>query len=130
MACAVRRLRIGSALPLGCALAALWPAPATASALRLFTPDTLEVSGDLRLVAVDGEESWVDGGFGKLRSGSDGGLRLQPQLGNAELVWQPQFTWSLSATVVGSLQGGQRIQAGLFLAGGCAGEARQLEYDP
>ena len=57
MACAVRRLRIGSALPLGCALAALCPAPAAASNLRLFTPDTLEVSGDVRLVAVNGEKS-------------------------------------------------------------------------
>ena len=36
--------------------------------------DTFEISGDLRLVAVDGEKSWVDGGFGKLRSGSDGDL--------------------------------------------------------
>jgi hypothetical protein len=116
MACAVRRLRIGSALPLGCALAALWPAPASASDPRLFTPDTLEVSGDLRLVAVDGEKSWVDGGFGKLRSGSDGDWKLQPQLGNADLIWQPQFTWSLSATVVGSVQGGQRTQAGLSQA--------------
>ena len=116
MACAVRRLRNGSALPLGCALAALWAAPASASDLRLFTPDTLEISGDLRLVAVGGEKSWVDGAFGKLRSGSDGDWKVQPQLGNADLVWQPQFTWSLSATVVGSVQGGQRTQAGLSQA--------------
>jgi hypothetical protein len=116
MACAARRLRTGSALPLGCALAALCSTPATASDLRLFTPDTLEVSGDVRLVAVNGEESWLDGGFGKLRSGSDGDLRVTPQLGNANLIWQPQFTWSLSATVVGSLQGGERTQAGLSQA--------------
>ncbi len=116
MACAVRRLRIGSALPLGCALAALCPAPAAASNLRLFTPDTLEVSGDVRLVAVNGEKEWLDGGFGKLRSGSDGDLRLSPQLGNANLVWQPQFSWSLSATIVGSVQGGARTQAGLSQA--------------
>ena len=109
-----KRLRIGSAIPLGCALAALWAAPANAeSDLKLFTADTLEVTGDLRLVAVDGEKSWVDGGFGKLRSGSDGDLRVRPQLGNANLIWQPQLTWSLSATVVGSLQGGQRTEAGL-----------------
>ncbi|HEY7006467.1 MAG TPA: hypothetical protein VH392_08290, partial [Sphingomicrobium sp.] len=31
-------------------------------------------------------------------------------------VWKPQFTWSLSATVVGSLQGGERTQAGLSQA--------------
>jgi hypothetical protein len=116
MACAARRLRIGSALPLGCALAALCPASAAASDLRLFTPDTLEVSGDLRLVAVNGETGWLERGFGKLRSGSDGDLRVRPEPGNASLVWQPQFTWSLSATIVGSLQGGERTQAGLSQA--------------
>ena len=116
MACAVRRLRIRSALPLGCALASLCPSPAAASDLRLFTPDTWEVSGDVRLVAVDGEKSWLEGGFGKLRYGSNGDLSVRPRLGNADLVWQPQFTWSLSATVVGSLQGGPRMQAGLSQA--------------
>jgi hypothetical protein len=116
MACAVRRLRSRGALPVGCALAALCGSPAEASDLHLFTPETLELSGDVRLVAVNGEESWVDGGFGKLRSGSHGDWKLQPQLGNVDLVWKPQFTWSLSATIVGALQGGQRTQAGLSQA--------------
>jgi hypothetical protein len=115
MASAAKRLRIGSAIPLGCGLAALWASPAGAQA-RLFTPDAFEVSGDARLVAVDGEKSWVDGGFGRLRSGSDGGTRFQPQLGNASLVWKPQFSWSLGAAVVGSVQGGQRTEAGLSQA--------------
>ena len=114
MGCAARRLRRRGAIPLGCALAALWAAPATAeSDLKL---DKFEISGDVRLVAVDGEKSWVDGGFGKLRSGSDGDLRVQPQLGNASLVWKPQFTWSLGATVVGRVEGGHRTQAGLSQA--------------
>jgi hypothetical protein len=117
MGCVARRLRNWGAFPLGCALASLWAAPASAqSDLKLFTPDTLEVTGDLRLVAVDGEKSWVDGGFGKLSSGSDGDWHLGPQLGNANLIWQPQFTWSLGATVVGSVQGGERTQAGLSQA--------------
>jgi hypothetical protein len=116
MACIASRLFASGALPLGCALAALCPAPATASDLRLFTRDTLEVTGDVRMVAIDGEKSWLDGGFGKLRSGSHGDLHAQPQLGNANIIWQPQFTWSLSATVVGSLQGGERTQAGLSQA--------------
>jgi len=117
MGCDARRLRNRGAIPLGCALAALWSTPASAASdLKLFTADTLELSGDLRLVAVDGEKSWVDGGFGKLRSGSDGDLLVQPQLGNASLVWKPQFTWSLGATIVGSLQGGQRTEAGLSQA--------------
>jgi hypothetical protein len=110
------RLRICSALPLGCALAALCAAPAGASDLKLFTPHNFELTGDLRLVAVDGPKSWVDGGFGKLRSGSNGDVRVRPQLGNANLIWQPQFTWSLGATVVGSIQGGERTDAGLSQA--------------
>src|SRR5438132_9593863 len=117
MGSVARRLRIGSAIPLGCALAALWATPAYAeSGLRLFNPDAFELSGDVRLVAVDGEKSWVDGGFGKLRSGSDGDLRVRPQLGNASLVWKPQFTWSLGAIVAGSVQGGERTEAGLSQA--------------
>ena len=117
MRCVVWRLRSGCAIPLGCALAALWGAPATAqSDLKLFDRDAFQVSADVRLVAVDGESSWVDGGFGKLRSGSDGDVRVQPQLGDASLVWKPQLTWSLGATVVGSVQGGQRTDAGLSQA--------------
>jgi hypothetical protein len=117
MACVARRLRSRGAIPLGCALAALWAAPAAAeSGAHLFTADAFELSGDVRLVAVGGERSWVDGGFGKLRSGSDGEFRVQPELGNVSLVWKPQFTWSLGAIVVGSLQGGQRTDAGLSQA--------------
>ena len=93
-----RRLGNGGAIPLGCALTALWPAPANAqSGAQIFTRDAFEISGDVRLVAVDGEKGWVDGGFGKLRSGNDGDFRIQPQLGNVSLVWKPQFTWSLGA---------------------------------
>src|SRR5256885_1858116 len=112
-----RRPRNGGAIPLGCALAALWAAPATAqSEAQIFSRNAFEISGDVRLVAVDGEKSWVEGGFGKLRSGSDGDFRIQPQLGNVSLVWKPQFSWSLGAIVVGSLQGGERTQAGLSQA--------------
>ncbi|HEX8938034.1 MAG TPA: hypothetical protein VF776_07175 [Sphingomicrobium sp.] len=116
MCCVVRRLLDRSAVPLGCALAALWVAPASADELKLFTADTFEISGDMRLVAVDGERSWIDGGFGKLRSGSNGKLRVRPELGNAALVWKPQFTWSLGAIVAGSVQGGDRTGAGLSQA--------------
>ena len=117
MGCVARRLRNLGAIPVGCALAALWATPANAETdLKLFTPDAFEVSADVRLVAVNGEKSWVDGGFGKLRSGSDGDLRVLPELGNASLVWKPQFTWSLGAIVVGEIEGGQRTDAGLSQA--------------
>src|SRR3954449_1498528 len=108
----------GSAAPVVCALAALWASPASAeSSFKLFSPDTVELVGDVRVVAVDGEESWVDGGFGKLRSSGGGDdFRVRPQLGNVNLVWQPQFTWSLFAVIVGSLEGGDRTEAGLSQA--------------
>jgi hypothetical protein len=109
-----KRLLVRSAVPAACAFAPLWVSPAAAA--DFFSPDTLEASGDLRLVAVDGEKSWVDGGFGKLRSGRNGDLRVTPQLGNVSLVWKPQFTWSLGATAVGSLQGGELTEAGLSQA--------------
>ncbi|MFL6732002.1 MAG: hypothetical protein ACJ8EP_06610 [Sphingomicrobium sp.] len=117
MGSTARRLLTKGAIPAGCALAALWASPATArSDLELFGANNFELSGDVRLVAVNGEESWVDGGFGKLRSGSEGDLRLTPQLGNASIVWKPQFTWSFGAVLVGSLQGGERTEAGLSQA--------------
>ena len=118
MGCVALRLRIGSAIPLGCALAMLWATPALAdSDLKLFSADNFELTGDVRIVIADGEKGWVRGGFGKLRSSGDGDdVRLRPQLGNVNLIWQPQFTWSVSATVVGSLQGGERTEAGLSQA--------------
>jgi len=117
MARAAKRLLVRSAMPLGCALAALWADPARAdSGFDLISPGTFELSGDLRLVGVDGEKSWVDRGFGKLRSGSDGDFRVRPQLGNVNLIWKPQFAWSLGATVVGSLQGGDRTEVGISQA--------------
>src|SRR5215471_17485889 len=117
MECAARRLLAGSAGPLACVLAALSAGPARAeSDFDLLSARNLEITGDARFVAVNGEKSWVNGGFGKLRSGSNGDWKVEPQLGNVNLIWQPQFTWSLSAVVVGSLQGGDRTQGGLSQA--------------
>jgi len=118
MACVHKRLLRGGAGPLALALGWLWSAPAGAqSSVRLFSPDTFEFTGDVRFVAADGEKSWVRGGFGKLRSSGDGSdVRARPQLGNANLIWKPQFAWSLSAIVVGSLEGGERTRAGLSQA--------------
>ena len=111
-----KRLLVRSAVPAACVAAVLWAGPAQASDLDLFSAETLELNGDFRVVATDGEKSWVNGGFGKLRSGSDGDVRAKPELGNANLIWKPQLTWSLGATIVGSLQGGARTEAGLSQA--------------
>lgn len=79
-----------------------------ASAEELFAPETLSASIDLRMVAVDGEKSWVRDGFGKLRWGATGdGYRLRPHAVEGALIWQPRFTWSLSGTAVVAAQQGQ-----------------------
>lgn len=71
----------------------------------LFSRDTLSGQIDLRLVAADGETSWIDGRVGKARFGDNHqGLRL----GEAALVWNPRLSDTLSAVVVGESQDGQR----------------------
>ncbi len=88
--------------------------PCAAADLDLFSAETLSLSGNVRLSATHGEESWVDGGYGKLgTSGGGDSLKFKPQIGEINLAWQPRFSWSLSATVVGTLQGGERPEAGL-----------------
>jgi hypothetical protein len=83
-------------------------------ALDLFSSETLTLTGDVRLVGVNGEASWVDDGFGKLRFGADStATRVKPVFGEASLVWQPRFSWSLSGTVVALAQGEGRTEAGL-----------------
>lgn len=91
------------------------PNVAEAADLDLLSPATLSVTGDIRLVAASGDETWLDEGFGKLRaSGSaDSGLRTKPEVGSADLIWQPRAGFAWSATVVGTVQGGERLEAGL-----------------
>ena len=98
------------------AAALLAASAANAGEIDFLSAETLSLHGDLRLVAVNGEESWTDEGFGRLRSGSDGDWRVKPELGNVDLVWQPRFGWALSATIVGSIQGGERTEAGISQA--------------
>ena len=113
-----KRVFCGCAAPIACAVAALWTCPAPAqSDVKIFTDDTVELVGDVRVAAADGQKSWLDGGSGKLRSGSEGNeFKLRPELGNVSLVWKPQFGWALSGTVVTSVQGGERTQLGLSQA--------------
>ena len=113
------RVRSISASPLACRLIALaaigCPAPALAEGADLVSPETVSVTGTVSLAATDGEKSWVDGGFGKLSTSgtNDGDWRARPLLSEANLIWQPRFSWSLSATVVGTFHGGERNEAGI-----------------
>ena len=52
-----------------------FPAPALADGVDLVSPETVSVTGTGSFAATDGEESWVDGGFGKLSTSgpNDGG---------------------------------------------------------
>ena len=82
MVCDAKRLLRCSAAVSACAMASLWAAPVAADpGPGLFSPDTLQVTGDIRLVGIDGEPGWVDAAFGKLRSGSSGDFRVQPEHG-------------------------------------------------
>ena len=50
MGCVALRLRFGSAIPLGCALAMLWATPAFAdSDLKLFSADNFDLTGEVRI---------------------------------------------------------------------------------
>lgn len=93
-------LRLAGLLALCCAHAA---------AAEPALPAGFSAVGDIRLAGVDGEPSWTDGGFGKLRFGgdSDGDFRLKPRLAEGELIWQPRLGWALSGTVVAGAQRGQ-----------------------
>jgi len=88
--------------------------PALAEGADILSPETLSVTGTVSLAATDGEESWVDRGFGKLStSGERDDFRVTPLLSEANLIWRPRFSWALSANVVGTFQGGERNEAGI-----------------
>jgi hypothetical protein len=91
------------------------PEAAAAADVDLISANTLSFDADLRLAAADGEPSWLNQGFGKLRSSGTGDrkLRAEPELGTVDIVWQPRAGFAWSATIVGTLQGGERTEAGL-----------------
>src|SRR5579862_9198642 len=94
----------------GAALAACALLPAVARAEDApHLPYDLSATGDIRLVGGDGEPSWLDGGFGKLRfgGGRDDDARIRPEAVEGTIAWQPHLTWSLGATIVGIAQRGQ-----------------------
>jgi hypothetical protein len=106
----LQRLALALPLLLGWSVSA----HAEPDGMDLLSAETLTATADFRLTAGDGEPSWTIGGFGKTRYGSDGpDLSVKPRFADANIVWQPRFTWSLSGTVVGTVQGGKTLQPGL-----------------
>jgi hypothetical protein len=96
------------------ALLALIVADPAAAQVDLFSKDTLSGVADLRLTAVNGEKSWIDGGLGKTRfNGGGADFRVRPALAEADLVWRPRLNWNLGATVVGQYQPDQSKPLGV-----------------
>lgn len=84
-------------------VAAISPVAARADDLRGF----LEV----RAGAADGEESWLEEGFGKTRFDGGGGGFEADGLLRGMLIWSPQITWNLDGFV--SLQLDTQMQPAL-----------------
>ena len=81
-------------------------APAASDGPDIFSRNTLTVMVDLRGVVANGSPSFVNGGFGKTRfeGNSDGGFRAKVQPMEADIIWQPRFSNSLSANVSAAWQ--------------------------
>ena len=73
-------------------------------------------TGDVRLVAVNGEKSWVDGGFGKLRSGATATSSSGRSSATSASSGSRNSPGRCRRTIVGAVQGGERTQAGLSQA--------------
>ena len=83
---------------------ALWPTQAIGQA-ELFGPENVEANADLRASVVGGEDSFLEGGFGKLRYGGDGGdTTARARVASLDLAWKPQISWNFSGLVSISYQ--------------------------
>ena len=88
-------MRVCEASIVGLSLAC-WPAQAYPQS-DLFGANTLEAGIDLRASAVGGEDSWLEGGFGKLRYGGDNGETTpRVRIASMDLAWKPQISWNFS----------------------------------
>jgi hypothetical protein len=85
-----------------------WPTPASAQSDDILGPEAFDGSIDLRASVAGGEASWLDGGFGKLRWGGDGGgTEARAKIAAVDLAWKPQFSFNLAALVSVTRQAGQ-----------------------
>lgn len=79
---------------------------------------TLSILLDGRIVAVDGERSFLDRGMGKTRfsGAADNDFRVVPLPIEADLIWTPRFTSSLAGNVSASWQRDQENAVDLLEA--------------
>jgi len=78
------------------------------SGTDILSANTLSLILDARIVLADGNQSWLDGGFGKTRfdGKSDGDLQVLAVPVEAALIWQPRFTNSFVGNVSAAWQYG------------------------
>jgi hypothetical protein len=69
--------------------------------MDLLSTNSLWALFDERLVVANGQPSWLNRGFGKteFQGNSSGGYRAQASLNEADIVYEPRFSDSLSANV-------------------------------
>lgn len=78
---------------------AAWPAEARAQS-DLIGLEAFDANVDLRGSVAGGETGWLDGGFGKLRYGGDGGdTEARARIASADLAWKPQLGFNFSGLV-------------------------------
>jgi hypothetical protein len=75
----------------------------------LFAPENYGAWLDLRVATADGETSWLDGGFGKLRYGDETKL----DLAQAAVNWKPRFTETVTGYVLAQYTPGAETQWGV-----------------
>lgn len=88
------------------------------SSTDIFSRNTVFLLLDGRLALANGERSWVNGGLGKTRfeGTSTGGYQGYAVPVEADLIWTPRFTNSLSANVSAAWQRDQENEVDLIEA--------------
>jgi len=98
-------MRRMTAIIAACVLPA-W-APAARAQSDWLSPATIHAQVDLRASVVGGETGWLDGGFGKLREGGDGGdTAVRLRMAAIDAAWTPTIAWGLTGLVSATHQDG------------------------
>jgi hypothetical protein len=98
------RAALRAGLIVGAALAATHAARAQEA---VFGRDTIHGLAELRFAGADGEQSWIEGGFGKTAipgRSNDGDWRDTVGLSQAVVEWRPRFSFAVSAVISGQWQ--------------------------
>jgi hypothetical protein len=90
-----------------CCLGCVLFAPQVRAESGLFSEETIDIEADFRIAAVDGEATWIDNGFGKLRYGTNGNGNAKAELAAIDVAWKPQLGWIATGLVSITHQAGQ-----------------------